>query len=246
MKALVSVVIPAHEEGSIIESVLSRLSEAVTLPCEVLVVVDSPTDSTIPYVEKYARSDSRVRVVVNDVEPGPAQAIRYGFERAEGEVVVVTMADGCDDPQQIDALARLVERGVVVAAASRYSRGGQQVGGPFLKSMLSRVAGFSLWAFARVGTHDATNSFKAYDVEFVRKVGITSSAGFEIGIELVAKARRARLPVAELPTIWLERHDGISNFRLLSWLPHYFRWWRFAFGPRLNVDDIRRASDAMQ
>jgi hypothetical protein len=53
----------------------------------------------VPYVEKYARSDSRVRVVVNDVEPGPAQAIRYGFERAEGEVVVVTMADGCDDPQ---------------------------------------------------------------------------------------------------------------------------------------------------
>jgi dolichol-phosphate mannosyltransferase len=244
MKALVSIVIPAHEEGSVIESVLSRLSEAVTLPCEVMVVVDSPTDSTVPYVEKYARSDARIRVVVNDVEPGPAQAIRYGFERAEGEVVVVTMADGCDDPQQIDALARLVERGVVVAAASRYSRGGQQVGGPFLKSLLSRAAGFSLWAFARVGTHDATNSFKAYDVAFVRKVGITSSAGFEIGIELVAKARRARLPVAELPTIWLERHDGISNFRLLSWLLHYLRWWRFAFGPRLDVDDIRKASDA--
>ena len=30
----------------------------------------------------------------------------------------------------IDPLARLVERGVVVAAASRYSPGGQQVGGP--------------------------------------------------------------------------------------------------------------------
>jgi dolichol-phosphate mannosyltransferase len=246
MKALVSVVIPAHEEGSIIESVLSRVSEAITLPSEVIVVVDSPTDSTVPYVEKYAMSDSRVRVVVNDVEPGPAQAIRYGFEQAQGAVVVVTMADGCDDPQQIDALARLVERGVVVAAASRYSRGGQQVGGPFLKSLLSRAAGFSLWAFARVGTHDATNSFKAYDVDFVRRVGITSSAGFEIGIELVAKARRARLPVAELPTIWLERHEGISNFRLMSWLPHYFRWWRFAFGPRLEVDDIREASGAIQ
>ena len=45
-------------------------------------------------------------------------------------VAVVTMADGCDDPRQIDDLARLVERGVVVAAASRYMPGGQQVGGP--------------------------------------------------------------------------------------------------------------------
>jgi hypothetical protein len=152
------------------------------------------------------------------------------------------MADGCDDPQQIDDLVRLVERGVVIAAASRYSHGGQQVGGPFLKSALSRMAGFSLWVLARVGTRDATNSFKAYDTAFVRDVGIASVAGFEIGIELVAKARRARLPVAELPTIWLERHQGMSNFKLARWLPHYVHWWSFAFGPRLSVDAIRHST----
>jgi hypothetical protein len=132
---------------------------------------------------------------------------------------------------------------VVIAAASRYSRGGQQVGGPFLKGLISRSAGLSLWALARVGTRDATNSFKAYDASFVRAVGIDSNAGFEIGIELVAKARRARLPVAELPTIWLERNQGVSNFKVVSWLPHYLRWWRFAFGPRLPLEDVRAAAD---
>jgi dolichol-phosphate mannosyltransferase len=93
---------------------------------------------------------------------------------------------------------------------------------------------------ARVGTRDATNSFKAYDVEFVHDVGITSTAGFEIGIELVAKARRARRPVAEVPTIWLEREQGVSNFKIAKWLPHYLRWWRFAFGPKLPLEEIRR------
>ncbi len=243
MKPRVSVVVPAYNEGSGIEDVLSRLLEAVQLPSEIVIVVDAPDDSTVPYVEKFAAVDPRVRLEINDVQPGPAQAIRYGVDRASADVVVVTMADGCDDPQQIDQLVRLVERGVVVAAASRYSRGGQQVGGPFLKSLLSRMAGLSLWVFAHVGTRDATNSFKAYDVDFVRTVGITSGAGFEIGIELVAKARRARLPVAEIPTIWLERHHGLSNFKLVTWLPHYLRWWRFAFGPRLAVDEIRAAAD---
>jgi glycosyltransferase involved in cell wall biosynthesis len=231
-------VIPAYNEGSNIEDVLARLVEAVQLPSEIVVVVDSPEDSTVPYVEKYAAKNPQIRAVVNDVRPGPAQAIRYGIDRAVAAVVVVTMADGCDDPQQIDQLVRLVERGVVVAAASRYSRGGQQVGGPFIKGMLSRLAGLSLWMFARVGTRDATNSFKAYDVDFVREVGIDSSSGFEIGIELVAKARRARRPVAEVPTIWLERDHGVSNFKIVSWLPHYLRWWRFAFGPRLTVEQI--------
>ncbi len=243
MKPQVSVVIPAYNEGAGIEDVLRRLVGAIELPFEIVVVVDAPDDSTVDYVEKFASIDARVRHVVNDVAPGPAQAIRYGIGEALAEVVVVTMADGCDDPQQIDQLARLVERGVVIAAASRYSRGGQQVGGPFLKGFLSRMAGLTLWAFARVGTRDATNSFKAYDARFIDEVGISSSAGFEIGIELVAKARRARLPVAEVPTIWLERHHGLSNFKLVSWLPHYLRWWRFAFGPRLPLDRIRMMVD---
>lgn len=242
MKPRVSVVIPAYNEGANIEDVLGRLVEAVQLPCEIVVVVDMPEDSTIPYVEKYTAKDPHIRVVVNEVQPGPAQAIRYGIDQAVADVVVVTMADGCDDPQQIDQLTRLVERGVVVAAASRYSQGGQQVGGPFLKGLLSRMAGLSLWLFARVGTRDATNSFKAYDADFVRQVGITSRAGFEIGIELVAKARRARLPVAEVPTIWLERNQGLSNFKILSWLPHYVHWWLFAFGPQLSVDRVRAST----
>ena len=60
---------------------------------------------------------------------------------AVAKVAVVTMADGCDDSRQIDDLARLVERGVAVAAASRYMAGGQQVGGPLVKGMLSRTGG---------------------------------------------------------------------------------------------------------
>jgi dolichol-phosphate mannosyltransferase len=243
LKPRVSVIVPAYNEGAGIEDVLVRLGEAVQLLCEIVIVVDSFDDSTLPYVEQFAKTNPHVRALVNDVSPGPAHAIRYGIDRAEADVVVVTMADGCDDPQQIDQLVRLVERGVVIAAASRYSRGGQHVGGPALKSFLSRMAGLSLWALARVGTRDATNSFKAYDVEFVRKVGISSEAGFEIGIELVAKARRARLPVAELPTIWLERDQGGSNFKLVSWLPDYVRWWRFAFGPSLPIDKVRDAAD---
>jgi hypothetical protein len=149
------------------------------------------------------------------------------------------MADGSDDPRQIDELARLVERGVVVAAASRYAPGGQQVGGPVLKRLLSRLAGRTLYTFARVGTRDATNSFKGYATQFVRDVGIDSRTGFEIGLELAAKARRLRLPVAELPTIWLDRQVGVSNFKVAAWIPRYLYWYRFAFGPRLTLAELQ-------
>ena len=117
--------------------------------------------------------------------------------------------------------------------------GGQQVGGPLLKSLMSKAAGRSLSLFGRVGTRDATNSFKAYSTEFVRTVGIDSRAGFEIGIELTAKARRMRMPAAEIPTIWLDRQAGVSNFKIAQWIPGYLRWYRFAFGSPLTAEQVR-------
>ena len=243
MQPRVSIVVTARDEGEHIVSALEHITEAVTLPCEILVVCDSRDDTTVTWVEKFSSADPRARLVLNPYGRGPAKAIRAGFDAATADVVVVTMADGCDDPQQIDQLTRLVERGVVVAAASRYSRGGQQVGGPLLKGFMSRVAGASLHVLGRVGTWDPTNSFKAYDRRFVAEVGIHSDKGFEVGIELVAKARRLRRPVAELPTIWLDRSFGESHFKIAQWLPAYLRWYRFAFGPRLSVAQLRQALD---
>ena len=100
--------------------------------------------------------------------------------------------------------------------------------------MAEGLAGRSLYLLAHVGTHDATNSFKAYSTDFVREVGIDSRDGFEIGLELTAKARRLRRPVAEVPTIWLDRQAGMSNFKLAQWIPSYLRWYRYAFGPALR------------
>jgi glycosyltransferase involved in cell wall biosynthesis len=240
MSVAVSVVIPAYNEGDSIVPVLERLVGAVESDVEVLVVVDFAEDTTVPVVEKFATDHPQVRAVVNSYGRGPANAIRYGIDQVTNPVVVVTMADGSDDPRQIDDLARLVDRGVVVAAASRYSPGGQQVGGPLLKGMLSRGAGRSLALLGRVGTKDATNSFKAYSTDFIREVGIHSRSGFEIGLELTAKARRLRRPVAELPTIWLDRDVGESNFQLKAWIPKYLRWYRFAFGPQLTLDQVNR------
>ena len=51
----VSVVVPAYNENEHIVPVLDRLFESVRLPCEVLVVVDTEDDSTIPVVAEYAQ-----------------------------------------------------------------------------------------------------------------------------------------------------------------------------------------------
>jgi dolichol-phosphate mannosyltransferase len=202
----VSIVVPVYNEGATINATLSALAEAVTLPSEVLVVHDKPDDTTVPFVQAFG--DDRMRPVLNEIGPGPAKAIRAGFAAAAAPTIVVSMADGADNVAIVDDLTRLVERGCVVVAASRYMPGGAQIGGPPLKKLLSRGAGLSLYWLARVGTRDATNSFKAYSKEFIEEVGVEADTGFEIGIELVAKARRHRRPRRRDPDDLARSHGG--------------------------------------
>lgn len=239
----ISVVIPAKNEAARIGRAIARIFASVRSTCEVIVVVDSADDPTWQEVRARAMREPRLRCLVGGYGPGPANAIRYGIDQASAEIAVVTMADNSDDPRQIDELAELVRRGACVAAASRYVKGGGQIGGPLVKGLLSRLAGRSLRLLARAGTRDATNSYKAYSAAFVREAGIDSREGFAIGIELVAKARRLRRPVAEVPTVWLDRDEGESGFRILAWMPSYLRWYFFCFGRRLTTDQLtaRRA-----
>ncbi|MHB1500007.1 MAG: glycosyltransferase family 2 protein [Candidatus Dormibacteria bacterium] len=227
----VSVVVPAYNEGPAIAECLDRILSQLTIACEVLVVYDLPTDSTAEPAAEYAARDTRVRPLLNEIGPGPAGAIKSGILAARAPVVVVTMADGSDDPAQIEALASLVEEGAKVAVASRYMHGGRQLGGPPLKGLISRTAGLSLHALAGVSTHDPTNSFKAYSRSFLTEVGIESDAGFEIGIEMVAKAHRRGLPVVEIPTTWHDRTQGQSNFKVTQWIPRYLHWYLVALLP---------------
>ena len=78
-----TIVIPAYREGRAIEPVLARIAEAVMLPFEALVVVDDAGDPTVATVEEVSRVDPRFRVVLNGYGRGPANAIRFGADRAD-------------------------------------------------------------------------------------------------------------------------------------------------------------------
>jgi glycosyltransferase involved in cell wall biosynthesis len=229
-----SIVVPALNEGDQIEIFLERLEESVHLPVEVLIIVDTPSDTTLAGLNKYSAQKHKICGVVSELSNGPANAIRFGISVSASDVIVITMADGSDDPRAIDDLIRLIERGCAVAAASRYMAGGQQIGGPRFKKFLSKNASRAMWLMLGVGTHDSTNSFKAYSKKFISEVGIESDKGFEVGLELVAKAHRSGRMIAEVPTIWIDRAIGESSFQLRRWLPQYLRWFFYAFGPKIS------------
>lgn len=228
---LISLVVPVYNEAENILPLLEALKRDVTQEHETLVVYDFPEDTTIPPASRFANEYPQLRLVMNEIGPGVLNAIRSGIDESQGDVVIVTMADLSDDTSQIEQLAGLVRKGVGVAAGSRYMSGGRQVGGPPIKSLLSRMAGLSLYWLTGIGTHDATNNFKAYSRKLLSEVDIESSSGFELGLELATKAHLHGHEIAEIPTTWRDRTAGESRFEVMKWMPSYLKWYlRCLFG----------------
>lgn len=228
---MTSIVIPVYNEGDNIRTTLAEIDAKVSINAETWLVYDRDDDTTLaPAHELAGQTRIPFRLVKNKYGRGALNAIKTGLEDAPGELVVVTMADLCDPPEVINAMvAAATEQQADIVCASRYMKGGRQYGGPKFKGFLSHTAGLLLCWFARLPTHDPTNSFKLYRKSFLNKVTIESNGGFELGIELVVKCRAMGGKIVEVPTTWRDRVAGQSNFKLWKWLPNYLRWFFYAF-----------------
>ena len=215
-----SLIIPCKEEGENFLTILKRFEENIKDDTEIIVILDSKEDSTYQFIKN---SDTNARIEINNNE-GVASAINHGIQAAVGKFICIAMGDGSDDPTQVEELLMLVERGLSIAVASRYSRGGQFIGNKNLKYLLSKYSGKFLNLFFSLNTKDPTNMFKAYNREFLQIVGIESDNGFTLGLEMIVKAKLNNYKVGEIPTIWIDRNFGESKFKFKQFLPSYIFW----------------------
>jgi glycosyltransferase involved in cell wall biosynthesis len=204
-RALISLVLPVYNEGDNIAECLRRIERGLAGEAhEILVCYDLDQDTTLPAIAAMADRPASVRLVKNTLGRGAPKAMRAGFLAAQGDVIVTTMADLSDPPELVPRMAELVRGGADVVSGSRYMRGGSQQGGPLVKRTLSRTAGLLLY--------------------WICGVEVESARGFEIALELTVKAHLSGARVTEVPSSWVDRSAGKSNFKLWKWLPNYLRW----------------------
>ncbi|WP_435011429.1 glycosyltransferase [Tundrisphaera lichenicola] len=231
--AVVDLVIPVYNEGANIAHALDEIDRKVPLPKRILVVYDFDEDNTVPVVRDLISRHPGLELVKNTLGRGVLNAVRAGIAACTSEVVVITMADLSDDVAIVPKMVELIDReGYDIVCASRYMKGGRQIGGPRFKKFLSRTAGISLHWLTGLPTHDATNAFRAYRRSVLAGIEIESRGGFAYSLEITAKAYAAGRKITELPSTWQDRSAGESRFRLRAWLPHYLKWYGYALTHR--------------
>jgi glycosyltransferase involved in cell wall biosynthesis len=232
-----TIVIPVYNEGAGFEDLWRELDTQLQFPFRALVVYDFDEDNTVPAVQGViARGEKRLSSIKNNIRRGVVGALLTGFREVREGPLLVVMADLSDDLAQVSRMLALYRKGYDVVVGSRYMKGGRIINGPVLKQALSRIAGVSLCWLRGIPTHDATNAFKIYDGAMLSQFTLESQRGFELNLEITVKAFLAGYSIIEIPSVWRDRTQGKSKFKLWAWLPYYLRWYLYAFRPRSKAD----------
>ena len=121
-----SVVIPVYNEKKTLSELICRV-EAVKLEKEIIIVDDASTDGTRDLLKKYEERE-RFKVIYQSKNAGKGSALRAGFDKAEGEIIIVQDADLEYDPKEYPLLLEPIFDGRAdVVYGSRFLGGTHRV-----------------------------------------------------------------------------------------------------------------------
>jgi glycosyltransferase involved in cell wall biosynthesis len=222
---LLSVVIPAYNEGRIIEYTISDTREAlrrIGLPFEIIVVDDGSVDLT----GEMAR-ESGAKVVKFEENVGKGKALLAGFKVARGKIIVIMEADGTYNSEQIKRLIEPIRNGDAdLVTGTRFAK--ESDVRPYSMTMLGRLANSLLSFCVRllVGGHisDISSGFKAIRLKTLLQLELKSQ-GSEVDAEITVKALTKGFRIAEVPVTYRTRphkrdilsdlREGLANYYLI-------------------------------
>lgn len=224
-KVEITLVVPVHEEGENIIPFVEEVKRTLKIPHQIVIIYDHDEDGTLKKRDAVLKIDPSVVFIKNVNGNGVINAFKTGFNAAQTRYVVPIMADLSDTPSSIADMYKKIGEGHDLVVASRYCEGGRKIGGPYIKYLLSLAANLSLQKITKIPTHDMTNAFIMYRKEVLDNIHIKSNGGFEVTMELIAKAHILGYRIAEVPTTNRARAAGKSNFQLIKWIRNYLHWY---------------------
>ena len=121
-----SVVIPVYNEKKTLSELICRV-EAVKLEKEIIIVDDGSTDGTRDLLKKYEEQE-RFKVIYQSKNAGKGSALRAGFDKAEGEIIIVQDGDLEYNPKEYPLLIEPILDGRAdVVYGSRFLGGTHRV-----------------------------------------------------------------------------------------------------------------------
>lgn len=218
---LISVILPTYNEAGNITALINEIKKYLKKwHYEILVIDDDSPDDTGRFVKKKFGKNKKIRLYIRKKDKGLSYAIRFGIEKAEGNLIIVMDTDFNHNPKDLPRLINATYNFDLVTG-SRYIKGGGMENR--MRYVLSYVYNMIIRFILRLETYDNLSGF------FIIKKKVLIKFNFDqifygygdYFIRLLHQAQKNKLAIHEIPVFYKNRISGLSKSRFFSMFIQY-------------------------
>ena len=200
-----SVVVPVYNEKQTVRQILQRIL-ATPHEKEVILVDDGSTDGTRDVLREIeAERDPRVRIFLHEKNGGKGSALRTGFSKVTGDIVLIQDADLEYTPEDYPALLKPITDGVAdVVFGSRFLGAGAHRCHLFWHYVVNKGLTTLSNMLTNLNLTDMETCYKVFRADVAKRITIESRR-FGVEPELTAKVARMKCRVYEVPVSYYGR-----------------------------------------
>lgn len=231
--------LPAYNEEKNISKLIYKINKLKSIYEDliILIVNDGSTDNTLRIVKDYSKLYSHIKYLDHIENRGLPKTLMTIFKYAlnnlnKDDILIILDADNTHNPKIIpDMVNKLTNENLDIVIASRFIKGGKEIGLSTLRKFCSRGASlFSRIAFNIENVTDYSCGYRAYRVGYLKKLyehyneELITSEGFECMMEVLVKANKIGVKIGEYPLV-LEYNlkEGNSKMKVLKTIMGYFK-----------------------
>jgi glycosyltransferase involved in cell wall biosynthesis len=205
---LLSIIIPVYNEELTVGNIIDRVKlvmQQTGLKNEIIVVDDCSYDKSL---EVAKRRSAKIYTLKQHL--GKGYALRAGFAKAKGDIIVTIDSDGSHKPEELlEVLALVLEDKADLVIGSRYLNH-KSVAARKLNAFGVKLFNYFIQLLTGVAVTDSQSGYRAMKREVLKNQNLKSGE-YEIESEMLVKTAKKNFRITEVPISFEQRTYGRSG-----------------------------------
>lgn len=205
---MISIVIPVYNEEKTIKSILLKIKKNKNIKKEVILVDDGSSDETRNIINNNCKGLYQKKIFLKK-NMGKGFALREGFKKVSGEIIIIQDADLEYSPNEYQRLIKpIITNKSDVVYGSRVMIGAKRFRPKSLDTMIRMFANYFLTYLSNFLNNqnltDAHTCYKVFKSSLLKKVKLEED-GFNFCPEFTAKISSLGIKIKEVPISYFGR-----------------------------------------